>query len=162
MKIHLLRQRIDINTLNNEVINACVNDWLVKTQKRPNEKKPIRIESFLHPAIYQYYRAYASFLNLGKHSLAPPEMIEINEGIYMVEANSYYLFSESTMHETILRIELNCIKIKDAILQDLDHEQIFKRRANKIQLKAAYEQVQLLLNEKSKKVHQDTDYLNGL
>ena len=162
MKNPLLRQRIYINTLNNDVINACVSDFLIQSQDVYIQNKPINIERFLNPAIFQYYAAYSAFLNLGKNTLAQPEMIEVNKEVYMVEASSSYLYKESSMHDTILTIEFNCIKIEDSILHHLDSEQIFKRRANQIQLKAAYEQVQLLLDEKSKKVHSDIDYLNYL
>ena len=153
MKTNLLRQRIDVNTTNNEVINSCVNDLLIQNQRTLNEttakqSKSINIEHFLNPAIYQYYAAYSAFLEVGDNTLAPPELIEIGEEIYMIEAGSRYLYKESSMHDTILRIEFNCIKIEDEILHQLDSEQIFKRRANKIQLKATYEQVHLLLDEK--------------
>ena len=167
MKTYLFRQRIDVNTTNDEVINSCVNDLLIKdplalNEAKANQSRAIHIEHFLNPAIYQYYAAYSAFLNLGENTLAPPEMIEINEEIYMIEAGSRYLYKESSMHDTILRIEFNCIKIEDEILHQLDSEDIFKRRANKIQLKAAYEQVHLLLDEKSKKLQSDIDYLNYL
>ena len=167
MKTYLLRQRIDVNTANDEVINSCVNDLLIQNPHALDEctakqSKAINIECFLHPAIYQYYSAYSAFLKQGDNSLAPPEMIEISEEIYMIEAGSRYLYKESSMHDTILRVEFNCIKIEDEILHQLDSEQIFKRRANKIQLKATYEQVHLLLDEKSKKLQSDIDYLNYL
>lgn len=162
MKVHLLRQRIDVNTANNEVINSCVNDLLIRNQLVLNQTKASSIQNFLNPAIYQYYAAYSAFLSLGKNTLAPPELIEIGEEIYMVEASACHLHEESRMHDAILRINFNCIKIEDNILHQLDSEQIFKRRANKIQLKAAYEQVHLLLDEKSKKLQRDIDYFNYL
>ena len=157
MKTHLLRQYMDINPLNGKVINACTDDLLVQNQSIADIKEPISIERFLKPAIYQYYTAYSSFLNLGKNTLAPPEMIEVNEAIYMVEASSRHLHKETSILDTLLRIEFNSIKIEDDILHLLDSEQIFKRRANKIQLKAAYEQIHLLLDEKSEKIHNDID-----
>lgn len=167
MKTYLLRQYVDINIANNEVLSSRVNDLLI--QKPPTidkcvarQSKSIKIEYFLNPAIYQYYSGYSAFLKQGKNTLAPPELIEINEEIYMIEASSKYRGEDSSMHDEILRVEFNCIKIEDEILHHLDCEQIFKRRAKKIQLEATYEQVHLILDEKSKKLQSDIDYLNYL
>jgi len=162
MNTHLFRQHIDINTLKNEVVNACVNDLLIQNYPISKKRDGIHIEKFLHPAIYQYYAAYHAFLNFFTNTLTPPELVEINEDIYMIEACSAIPFKEHSTSKQILRIEFNCIKIEDSILHKLDSKNIFKRRANKIQLQAAYEQIHLLLNEELKKVNSDIDYFNYL
>jgi hypothetical protein len=162
MDTHLFRQHIDINTSNNEVVNACVNNFFIQSNEVSQKRDGIEVNRFLHPEIYQYYAAYHALLNFFTDTVTPPELVEINDDIYMIEACSTTPYKEDLSSKQVLRIEFNCIRVEDSILHKLDSKKIFKRKADKIQLQAAYEQIHILLNEELQKLNSDIDYFNHL